>query len=65
MLTTAFGLLIVLAGIEVLDLLDITQGAAGSVAPILVLPIVMLLAVGIWLSVQRHHLKHVHVHAHR
>jgi hypothetical protein len=32
------------------------------VAPILALPIVILLAAGIWLSVQRHHLKHVHVH---
>ena len=62
MLTTAVGLLIVLAGIEVLDLLDITQGAAGSVAPILVLPIVMLLAAGSWRAVQRRHLKHAHAH---
>lgn len=62
MLTTAVGLLIVLVGIEVLDVLDITQGAAGSVAPILALPIVMLFAAGIWLSLQRHHLKHLHAH---
>ena len=62
MVATAVGLLVVLAGIGVLDLSGITHGAAASVAPILALPIVILLAAGIWLSVQRHHLKHVHVH---
>ncbi len=62
MLATAVGLLIVLAGFEVLDLSGITHGAAASVAPILALPIVMLLAAGIWLFAQRHHLKHVRAH---
>ena len=62
MVATAFGLLIVLVGIEILDLSGITHGAAASVAPILALPIVMLLAAGIWRFVQRHHFKHFQAH---
>jgi hypothetical protein len=57
MVATAVGLLVLLAGFEVLDLLDITQGAASSVSPILALPIIILFSVGIWRSVHRHHLR--------
>jgi hypothetical protein len=62
MVATAVGLLIVWAGIEILDLLDITRGAAASVAPILAVPIVILLAVGIRRYIQRYHLRHLHAH---
>jgi hypothetical protein len=60
MLVTAFIIMIVWAGIETLDRLGITQGAAASVSPILALPIVMLLGVGIWRFAQRYRLKHAH-----
>ncbi len=62
MVATAVGLLLLLAGFGVLDLLDITQGAASPVSPILALPIVILLSVGVWRSVHRHHLRQQAAH---
>jgi hypothetical protein len=61
MMATAFALLIVLAGIGTLDHAGITQGAAASLSPILALPILILLCVGVWQFAQRHHLRR---HAH-
>ena len=57
MIAAAFALLIVLAGIGILDHEGLTQGAAASVGPIVAVPIIILLCAGIWRSVQNHHLK--------
>jgi len=54
MLATAIVTLIVWVGIEALDRLDISPAAAGSVAPILAVPILLMFCVGVWAWVRRH-----------
>jgi hypothetical protein len=61
MLATAFALLIVWAGIGILDHEGITQGAAASLSPIIAVPILILLCAGVWRFAQQHHLMPQHV----
>lgn len=64
LIISGLALLIVLAGIWMLDFMGVTAGAAASVGMIFTVAIGSMLAAGIWRQVQRYHVRHPHPHAH-
>lgn len=55
-------LLVIAAGISILDFLGVTPGAAGVVTLLLVVAVVLMLSGGIQASVRGHHLTHRDAH---
>jgi uncharacterized membrane protein YtjA (UPF0391 family) len=58
-------LLVIAAGVSILDFLGITPGAAGVVSLLLVVATVLMLGGGIQAAFRGHQLRLRHSHAHR
>lgn len=59
---TGLVLLVIAAGISILDFLGVTPGAAGVVSLLLVVATVLMLSGGIQASIHDHHLRHRDAH---